>query len=49
MKPTFIQRIKSLSTKTILLITSATVVVIATIVALSGTISSASRRMEKKL
>lgn len=49
MKPTFIQRLKSLSTKTILLITSATVVVIATIVALSGTISSASKRMEKKL
>ena len=49
MKPTFIQRLKSLSTKTILLITSATVVVIATIVALSGTIASASKRMEKKL
>ncbi len=49
MKPTFIQRLKSLSTKTILLFTSATVVVIATIVALSGTISSASRCVEKKL
>ena len=49
MKSTFFQRFKSLSIKTILLITSATVVVIAIIVALSGTISSASKRMEKKL
>ena len=44
-----LQRIKSLSTKSLLLIASSTVVMIATIVALSGTISSASRRMEKKL
>ena len=49
MKSTFFQRFKSLSIKTILLITSAMVVVIAIIVALSGTISSASKRMEKKL
>ena len=44
-----LQRLKSLSTKSLLLIASSTVVVIATIVALSGTISSASQRMEKKL
>ena len=49
MKPTFIQRLKSLSTRSILLISTSAVVLIATIVALSGTISSASRRMEKKL
>ena len=49
MKPTFIQRLKSLSTRSILLIATSAVVLIATIVALSGTISSASRRMEKKL
>ena len=45
----FFQRLKSLSTRSILLITTSTVVLIATIVALSGTISSASRGMEKKL
>ena len=52
MKPTyqnFIQRLKSLSTRSILLIASSMVVVIAIIAALSGTISSASKRMEKKL
>ena len=44
-----LQRLKTLSTKSLLLIASSTVVVIATIVALSGSISSASQRMEKKL
>ena len=41
--------LQSLSTRSILLIATSAVVLIATIVALSGTISSASRRMEKKL
>ena len=50
MKPTsFLKWLKSLSVKSILLLSSGLVVLIATIVALSGTISSASKRMEKKL
>ena len=50
MKPTsFLKWLKSLSVKSILLLSSGLVVLIATIVALSGTISSASKRMEKNL
>ena len=45
----FLKWLKSLSVKSILLLSSGLVVLIATIVALSGTISSASKRMEKKL
>ena len=45
----FLKWLKSLSVKSILLLSSGLVVLIATVVALSGTISSASKRMEKKL
>ena len=41
--------LKSLSTKSILLLACGLVILIATIVSLSGTISSASKRVEKKL
>ena len=45
----FLQWLKSLSVKSILLLVSGLVILIATIVALSGTISSASKKVEKKL
>ena len=44
-----VQWLKSLSARSILLLTSGIVILIATIVALSGTISSATKRVEKKL